>query len=297
MSEITIFTIPKPFIGNINIIQRNSIQSWLKLVSANQIFLFGDEFGVAENAKEFGINHIPFIRRTNLGTPLINDAFNQTKSIVQTRFLCYLNSDIILLSDVAKILSNIKKNEFLLVGRRWNLDVEKPIDFYADWESNIRAEVEKRGKLFSEFGIDYFIFPSELCIDMPDFAVGRPGWDNWLIYQIRSQRKCVIDATEGIMAIHQNHDYSHIPKATKVNSYFGPEADENLRLIGSEKCLFSVNDATHSYKNGKLVIDYDGYRIFWRVEHQQVLLKNDISRFVIKCINYAYKILIRLITK
>ena len=297
MSRITIFAIPKPFIGHIAIIQRNAIQSWLRLIPSDQIYLIGDEGGIAETANEFGVKRIPDVRKTQLGTPLLSDAFAQVQKIAKTELVCYLNADIVLLSDFINAARCIKKNEFLMVGRRWNLDVEEPFYFTSEWEENLRNQVESEGNLHSEFGIDYFLFPRGMITKFPDFAVGRPGWDNWLIYHIRSNKICVIDATNEVMVIHQNHDYTHVPQAKKNNSYDGPEADDNWKLVGSKYYLFSINDATHCIENGRVSIDFTVPKILYRIKRQDVLLRNPIQKFLIKGINYLYKRFFYLITR
>jgi hypothetical protein len=50
---LTIFTIPKPFRGHIEVIQRNAIESWLRLRPQCEIILCGDDPGVAEAASEY----------------------------------------------------------------------------------------------------------------------------------------------------------------------------------------------------------------------------------------------------
>ena len=74
---LTIFTIPKPFIGHIGVIQRNAIISWLHLVPECEIILFGDEPGIQEITQEFGIMHVPEIRKTRYGTPFLDDVFSR----------------------------------------------------------------------------------------------------------------------------------------------------------------------------------------------------------------------------
>jgi hypothetical protein len=54
----------------------------------------------------------------------------------------------------------------------------------------------------------------------------------------------LIDATEAITAVHQNHDYAHVPKRSGA-MWDGPEAAENIRLLGSEERVFGIYDATH----------------------------------------------------
>ena len=51
MAFLTIFTAPKPFTNpHINIIQRNAIQSWMRLKDV-EVLLIGDEAGIPEAAE------------------------------------------------------------------------------------------------------------------------------------------------------------------------------------------------------------------------------------------------------
>jgi hypothetical protein len=61
---LSILAFPKPFRGHIATIQRNAISSWMRLRPPCEIFLFGDEEGTAEVAKEFGACHISEMART-----------------------------------------------------------------------------------------------------------------------------------------------------------------------------------------------------------------------------------------
>lgn len=60
---LTLFAIPKPFIGNIGVIQRNAIGSWTRLGAGCEVLLFGDEAGTAEIAREHGVHHVPDVAR------------------------------------------------------------------------------------------------------------------------------------------------------------------------------------------------------------------------------------------
>ena len=77
---------------------------------------------------------------------------------------------------------------------------------------------------------------------MPDFSVGRPGWDGWLVYDIRMRKIPVIDATEAITVIHQNHDYSH-SKFPEKNRVGGPELRKNTILAGGGANMMTLRDA------------------------------------------------------
>ena len=100
---LTIFTIPKPFAGHIGVIQRNAIMSWLALIPACEIILFGDEPGIQEIAQEFGIVHVPEIRKTQYGTPFLDDVFNQAQQIAHHNVVCYCNADIIFFNGIQDI--------------------------------------------------------------------------------------------------------------------------------------------------------------------------------------------------
>jgi len=181
---LTIFTIPKPFLGHINIIQRNAIQSWLRLLPKPEIILFGNDDGVAEIAKELDILHIPDIEKTETGTPLLSSAFNLAKERAKSKVLFYSNADIILTDDLISIVSMVKNSNFLISGQRCDVDIKEEINFNnLDWKGKLREKIKRTGKLHGLAGMDYFVFPSQLLdmIKMPKFIVGRPGLDNWLI--------------------------------------------------------------------------------------------------------------------
>ena len=88
---------------------------------------------------------------------------------------------------------------------------------------------------------------------MPDFTIGRAGWDNWMIYKARKEKWTVIDCTPSVIIVHQNHDYGHLPGGKP--HYEHPDTNENIRLAGGEANIrYTILDATHQLvPNGKLV--------------------------------------------
>lgn len=241
---LTLFTIPKPFRGHIAVIQRNAIRSWTLLRPACEIILFGDDEGTAEVAAEFGVRHVPTVARNEYGTPLVSDLFEQAQRLAAHDSLCYVNADIILLSDFLAAVRRIPFRRFLMVGQRWDVDLDRPWDFDSpDWEKRIREYARNHGNLHPPTGIDYFVFTPGLWRDIPPFAIGRTTWDNWLIYGARAGGAAVIDATRAVTAIHQNHDYGHIPDGLD-GAWKGPEAQRNLALAGGYDHVFTLTDAT-----------------------------------------------------
>ncbi|MFC1964602.1 hypothetical protein ACFLWG_01170 [Chloroflexota bacterium] len=240
----TIFSTPKPFKGHIKIIQTNAIRSWVSLRPECEVILFGDEEGTAELASEVGIRHITGVECNEYGTPLVSSMFNIAQDIATHKLMCYVNADIILMSDFLEAVHKIEKGPFLLVGRRWDIDLDKSLDFSdPGWETKLQSYVNERGRLHGISGIDYFVFPKGLYRDNPPFAIGRPGWDNWMIYQARHLKVPVIDVTKVATVIHQSHDYSHLQRG-KAGIEENLEARRNSELVGGRDYAFGLDYAT-----------------------------------------------------
>jgi hypothetical protein len=265
MSLLTLFSAPKPFTDpSIELIQRNAIASWARLPDVD-VFLIGDEEGVADAGNIAGVTHLPDVRRNGSGTPLISSMFQLARQRSQSTLLGIINADMILMTDAIEAARTVvrMRSQFVLLGRRWDLDVSDPIEFDSEWEFRLRSAVVQRGLLHRPAGSDFFIFPRGCYEELPDFAVGRAGWDNWMIFKAHQHKWPVIDGTPSIMAVHQNHDYGHLPGAEP--HYAIPESDENIRLAGGEAPIrYTLVDATHCLVNGRLVRPRISYLRFMR---------------------------------
>lgn len=267
MPFLTLFTSPKPFTDpHIATIQRNAIRSWTHLGPDVDVLLVGEEDGLAETAAEFGVTHLPAVKRNRWGTPLVSSIFDLARQNSASPVLAYLNADILVMPDFVDAARAVaaQAQEFLIIGRRWDLEVRRELDFDPDWVARLRADVDARGRLHGLAGSDYFVFPRQLYSDMPDFAIGRAGWDNWMIYKARREKWTVIDCTPSVMIVHQNHDYSHLPGGKP--HYEHPDTNENIRLAGGEANIrYTVLDATHQLApGGKLVRPRMSYLRFMR---------------------------------
>lgn len=254
---ITIFSVPKSYLGHIAIIQFNALKSWVSLKPGCEIILCGNEPGVAEAARKFGVKHIPDISCNEYGTPLLNSAFAKVSEVSRNPYLCYVNTDIIIFSDMLRAVQRIQADKFLMIGKRHNVDINHEIDLEcSDWESQMRKIAQKNGQLASQFYIDYFVFARNKKLEeIPPFAVGRPRWDSWFVYHALSLGLSVIDATQAVMTIHQNHNYAHIPNKNGNSSevseldWEGPEAIVNRQLsfkyMNDSSHQFTIYDSTH----------------------------------------------------
>jgi hypothetical protein len=256
MPLITLFSAPKPFTdAHIATIQRNAIKSWTLLDNV-EIILLGEETGLAEAALELGVRHLPNVRRNASGTPVISSMFQLARENSHSELLCIINADMILMSDFLEAArrSRLQRDQFVLLSQRWDLDVTNSIEFTQDWETRLREQVKTQGQLHRPAGSDFFLFPPASYLDIPDFVIGRAGWDNWMISKARKARKekwPVIDCTPSVMIVHQNHDYSHLPGGK--SHYEHPDTNENIRLAGGHAPIrYTVLDSTHRLVNGRL---------------------------------------------
>jgi hypothetical protein len=231
---ITIFAMPKAFRGQIEVIQRNAIQSWTILRIRPEVILFGEDEGTAEVARELGLRHIAIVARNDSGTPLLNDLFAQAESNATNNLLCYVNADILLLEDFAAAVERVAQQRppLLMMGQRTNVDISERIDFSRPgWEQELRARARTQGQLSPPNAIDYFVFSKGLGSNLLPLAIGRRWWDNWLLWHARSHKATVIDASPVVLAIHQNHDYGHHSAGTK-GVHEGTEALGNRAMVG-----------------------------------------------------------------
>jgi hypothetical protein len=252
MAFLTIFTAPKPFTNpHIAVIQRNAVKAW-SLLPDVEVILIGNEAGIPEAAQELGVRSVPEVRRDEKGIPLVNAVMEIGHKFSESPILCYANADMILMSDLLRAARQVSEQarDFLVVGQRWDLDQTVPLDFSGDWESRLRLDVAERGRFYSPWGIDYFIFPRHLYTNVPGFTIGRPAWDNWMVYRASSDFGMAIDASRDVLVIHQNHDYSHLPG--NKPPYGSEVAKSNLAKAGGRKHVYNILDTNRELSSGRI---------------------------------------------
>lgn len=238
---VTVFLLPRAFTGDVARRQLNTLRAFR--AQGFDVLVFGDEEGVAEAAAATGARHEPEIARTDLGTPLVSDAFRLAAELVSTPLLLYANADLVFLPGLEAAAARIGRDRFLGVGRRLDLGLDRELSFEPGWDALLAEEARRRGTLDSPFAIDWFLFPRDLQLDLPAFAVGRPGWDNWVIGRARNLGLPVVDFTGAVTVVHQRHSYEHVPGST-IRWEDGPEAEANRALAAGTDAP-GILDATH----------------------------------------------------
>lgn len=262
---ITIFTTPKPFLGHNGIIQENAIKSWKRLVPACEVILLGKGHGIAEAARKYGCKYFEGVACTEYGTPFVHSLFLEAESLSSHPIMCYANCDIIFTNALNKAVQLVcGRNKFLIVGQRYNVDIDFEWDFDdPEWEARLTDYIGKYGVLNTPRGIDFFVFPKGAIKNIPDLVIGRAWWDNWMIYNARLNFIPVIDATDLILAVHQNHDYSHYKGGHNAAYYDGAEVKNNISIMNDGYVVLTIKDAIWVISNGEVKFAFDrlGYHL------------------------------------
>ena len=196
---ITIFCTPKNFEGIFDIIQKNAIRSWRYLSEDLEIIIFGNSKGSQEISNEIkGVYH-PDVKTSKNGVPLLSSMFQKANEIASFDVLLFINSDIILPMNFVEVFkkANQTKSKFLFVGHRWDLKVnnfitfDDPVKVAKFWELS-----KTKSSKNSPAAIDYFLFRKNSLKSIPEFVIGRPGYDNWLIWYARRNFIPVIDISK-----------------------------------------------------------------------------------------------------
>lgn len=243
---ITLFSTPRPFRDEFDCLQRNAIASWRRLGERCQVILLNDEEDTTERvARELGVEFITECAKNEFGTPLLDDVFRRVRERARHPLLAHVNADIVLFPDFLEGVEGVSRRfaagSFLLLGRRIDLDVAGPLAFHeADWAEKLLQRARGEGTLHGYAGMDYWVFPAAAGFNPPAFCVGRPGMDSWLVFEARRRGIPVIDATDAITIVHQNHGY---PK--KRAPHFEVECARNIELAGGRSNFLTLREADH----------------------------------------------------
>lgn len=258
---LTCFLVPKAFEGRTGIIQANALRCLAAL--GIPTLVLGNDPGVAEAARAHGARHLPDLPRNEAGTPRVDQAFDLARRSAETSHLCYLNADILLPRDfvpeVARVAASAPRA--LLTGRRWNLDVEEALPFLEEDWARLEARRQREGVCPGPAALDYFVFPREAFRAMPPFAIGRPGWDNWMVFEARAEGRPIVDLSPRVAVVHQNHTYDHLPGGEETYRN-GAESLTNRQMAGGYIHLMNLTDATHEATPGGI------RRRWWRPPSQ-----------------------------
>jgi len=252
----TMFTTAKPFHGATAVQQKNALESWKRLHPSVEIIVFGDEEGAAETCAQLGLRHEPRVERHESGLKYLDYVFRRAQQIAKHDYVCYANCDIVLLPDFRRALEITIgwKTRFLLIARRWDMDLGVAIDFANEgWAAGLKQLAQRSGKKQITAFIDFFVFPKGFYGDIPPLVIGRSYWDHWLVWRALEGGLPVVDGSRFIVAVHQNHDYRYHQQG-KTGTNEDELAMRNVELAGGRRHMRCVCDATHAITHGGRIL-------------------------------------------
>lgn len=217
--DLTIATMIRPFEGEFVEIQRNSLLNWTEIT--DDVILVGDREKDADTfAGYFECRLIP-CKRNAEGVKLVGSAINTVRRQAVNDWILFTGAETLYGGGVlaAASLADAVWDDgtpLLIIGQRH--DLEEGIE-----------------SLHPGYCIEYFLFRGDPWGDLPDFAAGRPGYDNCLVWRALHNGVPVIDATEIIHASHQQHGSRHRT---------GKLADRNRSTMRDECGYAEVRHAT-----------------------------------------------------
>lgn len=246
--RITIFTTCKPFEGEAAVFQRKALETWARLGPNTDVLVIGDEPGARQCCESFGLRHHPDVKRNEWGTPLLDSLFRIAEESSTSDVLCYVNADILLTSELPRVLGRVRDTfeRFLVIGRRWNVEAARIQEYSpTEGEAALSDLARSSGSLEPVYGGgDLFAFRRGFWGTLPPFLMGRGRWDSGLILEARRMGAPVIDVTSAITAVHPIHGYRQPGRPRDVPRR-AEELDYNAKLLGGPESIFNALNATH----------------------------------------------------
>lgn len=218
---ITIFSPMRAFESDIANVQLNAINSWINIKPSVEIILFEDEKNTTAAAcSHLNVSVIKDVDRSFSGVPLLNSMYEIVNQVSSNDVICYLTADILLPKDFSIKINqfyNLGKSEFgKFVGISCrhdlnNSEIKKGNLSTDDYYKLCYENSHNRGRS----GIDLWVTNVNDKIVYPEFPIGRCITDNWFVYYCVKNGYKVVDFSNEIKIIHQNHS-----KPSTTNKYF-----------------------------------------------------------------------------
>ncbi|XP_060077060.1 uncharacterized protein LOC132556643 [Ylistrum balloti] len=218
----------------------NTLQNWPLLRPHVNIILFTNDV-IPDKYKQLGWTVLP-IKRQVKGHPILKHLFLEAmKHQPYSKLYGFSNGDLLftesLIQSLRKIIVSplVFNRTYMIVGQRMNTpNVTRE-------EASSWANVEKaaeRGEMKKTFmGIDYFLTsPQYHWKDIPEVQIGQKLYDTWLIWDGRRMGYNVIDASNTILAVHQNAPYPEKHGKMKNNLPYIKEPSQMLYRHGTLRC-------------------------------------------------------------
>jgi hypothetical protein len=225
-------------------IQLNTLKA-MAFLPGTQVVVFTDDDEMVEQVAELRLSNVHTSRdfkSNQYGTPILSSMYITVERDYPATFVGYTNADIMFHPDLITSLKEVYRqwehgnllDRILVVGHRFNVDMDKTMhDEHRHvirdpvTARNVHKDLASRAKKFQGDAQDFFIItPGSFDWEsIPDFVIGRPAYDNWLVDYATHQGMSTVDVTKTVKAVHQTDE-----KGNKAGHVRRPDKNWNLKL-------------------------------------------------------------------
>ena len=189
-------------------IHLNTLQNWAQFIPQIRLVLYMEDVKckTCEKASKLGwkVRKIPSVN--DQGLPIFKSMLFDAEQEFRSTYTGYSNADMLYDEGLLHLLQTIQtfhsyNREHFIVGRRRNYNITNCSEVHNSHESvpspcanymtlykleDVSKAGLEYGELFIYDAMDYFIFPTDSLRWklIPNFVVGRVGYDNWLIVMV-----------------------------------------------------------------------------------------------------------------
>ena len=215
-------------------LNNRTLQNWRSLHGIN-VIVFSNCSKVKLISEQAGWTVLPVIREA-AACPVLPDMFLTAQQKFRSTYYGYANGDLLFSDGLLKTLEKIfcefdNDKQILIVGRRTNVNSSLLNDINSQLGEAVEKYAIRYGERFQPDALDYFItntlFPWQTFLPL---AVGRRGYDNWVLAYARLNNFTVIDASDSVTCLHQTLDW----RGNYEGLHKGKYNDYNVEIIESQ---------------------------------------------------------------
>lgn len=170
-----------------------------------EVVILGNDPGTSEICQEYGLIHIPHVKRSKAGTPYCNSFIKLAEKAASNNIMLLCSGDIIVSQNTIEAAGRMMVQSAL---QEWCIcPRKKHVERQGDHFKDIRWATWQAG--------DYWMHTKGIFEGMPPFLIGRHRNEKWM-YRWLINKNALIDGTEAITVLHQKHPHDFKPSNKEI---------------------------------------------------------------------------------
>jgi hypothetical protein len=266
IQDMTFITVPRPSLNGVRCVRCSAaFATWLSTAFRSRILVFAsaDEFCpgfslLTDLCETFGTERLRFIGRITLhsyGVPLIPDWFCRGLQAAQSRYVTFINADIILTERWMERMAQVFRAldgpyHPIVISDRINFRFSNSFVWGGDLTTLARklrkSALTTRHRRAIECSMDTWTFEASLLQDfvktIPPFLMGLPRWDNWITSHLE-QKYDLVSTMMDPPILHMSHRRNRFNMSDpRLRHNLDIFEQSKLPYIGHHNCHWAVCD-------------------------------------------------------